>query len=199
MVNYVYQPETLGDHLAIYLVPSLQPTHHLKKDHIVMIYHHETLIGVNIFQPLRIFPNLKNGIIRQLSLEQVATFNRYFHQHGISLVLPTFQSGFTIGEITSIEAHPDADALWICQVILGDANIQVVTNSTKVKPKQKVVVALPGAMLLDGQIIEEGMMMKEKSQGMFCSQKTLGMLPETQVGVYILPENAPIGKDFYGQ
>ncbi len=199
MVNYVYQPMTLGDSLAIYLQPALQATHHVKKDNVVMVYHQETLIGINLNHPLKILPTLQNGIIRHLSQEQIEILNEYFRKNGISLVLPPFQSGFTIGEIISIEAHPDADALWICQVNLGLVNIQVVTNSAKLKPKNRIVVALPGAMLLDGQLIEEGMMMKEKSQGMFCSQKTLGIVPETQMGVFVLPENTRLGKDFYGQ
>ncbi len=199
MVNYVYQPLTLGDQLAIYLNPSLQPTHHVLKDNIVMIYHLDQLIGLNVQQPLKILPMLSSGIIRRLSKQNIDTLNQHLSKKGVSFVLPNFQSGFMIGEITNVEAHPDADILWICQVNLGAVSIQVVTNSTKVKPKHRIVIARPGAMLLDGQVIEEGLMMKEKSQGMFCSQKTLGIAPETQVGVFILPEDAPIGKDFYGQ
>jgi hypothetical protein len=53
-------------------------------------------------------------------------------------------------------------------------------------------------MLLDGQVLQEGMMLKVLSQGMFCSEKTLGITPETQVGVYLLDLQRPIGKDFYG-
>ena len=199
MVNYVYQPLTLGDQLAIYLNPSLQPTHHVLKDNIVMIYHLDQLIGLNVQQPLKILPMISSGIIRRLSKQNIDTLNQHLSKKGVSFVLPNFQSGFMIGEITNVEAHPDADTLWICQVNLGAVSIQVVTNSTKVKPKHRIVIARPGAMLLDGQVIEEGLMMKEKSQGMFCSQKTLGIAPETQVGVFILPEDAPIGKDFYGQ
>jgi tRNA-binding EMAP/Myf-like protein len=41
-------------------------------------------------------------------------------------------------------------------------------------------------------------MLKVLSQGMFCSEKTLGITPETQVGVYLLDPQRPIGKDFYG-
>ena len=199
MVNYVYQPLTLGDQLAIYLNPSLQPTHHVLKDNIVMIYHLDQLIGLNVQQPLKILPMLSSGIIRRLSKQNIDTLNQHLSKKGVSFVLPNFQSGFIVGEITNVEAHPDADTLWICQVNLGAVSIQVVTNSTKVKPTHRIVIARPGAMLLDGQVIEEGLMMKEKSQGMFCSQKTLGIAPETQVGVFILPEDAPIGKDFYGQ
>lgn len=199
MVNYVYQPLTLGDQLNIYLQPFLQPTHHLKKHSIVMIYHQDQLIGINLLSPLTLFPNLKQGIIRHFTQLEMDALNQFLLKHDVNVVLPPFHSGFVTGEITHIESHPDADSLWICKVNLESTSIQVITNSTKVKVSNRIVVARPGAMLLDGQIIEEGLMMKEKSQGMFCSQKTLGIFPETQVGVTILPDNTPIGKDFYAQ
>jgi hypothetical protein len=53
-------------------------------------------------------------------------------------------------------------------------------------------------MLLDGQVLQEGMMLKVLSQGMFCSEKTLGITPETQVGVYRLGNKNTIGKEYYG-
>ena len=81
---------------------------------------------------------------------------------------------------------------------IGAKVVQIVTNSQKVKPSHRLVVALPGAMLMDGQVLQEGMMLKVLSQGMFCSEKTLGITPETQVGVYLLDPQRPIGKDFYG-
>ena len=125
--------------------------------------------------------------------------NTLIKNSGITQSLPSFHSGFTIGEITQVETHPDADHLFVCQVNLGQKTIQVVTNSKKVKPLDKVVVALPGTLLNDGTFIQEGMMMQVASQGMFCSEKTLGISPETQVGVFVLPQNAIIGKDFYAQ
>jgi hypothetical protein len=41
------------------------------------------------------------------------------------------------------------------------------------------------------------MMLKVLSQGMFCSEKTLGINPETQIGIYLLGVQIPLGKDFY--
>jgi tRNA-binding EMAP/Myf-like protein len=197
MVNYVYQPLTLGDMLAIYLDQTLPATHHVKKENIVFIYHQDKLIGVNVFQPKTLVDELQQGVIRRMSASAIGILNQKFKQLGINLVLPSFHSGFVVASIQRVEIHPDADALFICQVNIGESVIQIVTNSKKVQPNHRLVVALPGSMLLDGQVLVEGMMLKVISQGMFCSEKTLGINPETQVGVYILDEKISIGKDFY--
>jgi tRNA-binding EMAP/Myf-like protein len=198
MVNYVYQPATMGDMLAIYLEQTLPATHHLKKDKMIFIYHQDKLIGVNVFQPKTLIKDLDQGLIRRMNPASIEVLNQTFHQLGMNVVLPSFQSGFIVSEVQQVEPHPDADALFVCQVNIGTKVIQIVTNSQKVKPSHRLVVALPGAMLRDGQVLQEGMMLKVLSQGMFCSEKTLGINPETQVGVYLLDDQRPIGKDFYG-
>lgn len=199
MVNLVYQPKTLGDILAIYLDPLKPATRLVRGDDAVFIYHHDHLIGINLAHPLRLIPSLQPGIIRQLRSGHWLAIQQRLNSQSITVTLPPFFSGFRIGEITQLELHPDAENLNVCQVSFGQQTLQVVTNSTKVKKNDRIVVALPGAMLLDGQIIQEGLMMNVKSQGMFCSQKTLGIHPETQMGVYVLHSDAVIGKDFYGE
>lgn len=199
MVNWVYQPSTLGDLLALYLQPNLTANRSVRFDDLVLIYHDQTLIGINLYQPKNYLPSLSSGILRQVQAPWIETLNTLLKNAGVTDSLPPFHSGFSIGEITQVETHPDADQLLICQVNLGQKTIQVVTNSKKVKPLDKIVVALPGTLLNDGSFIQEGVMMQVASQGMFCSEKTLGISPETQVGVLVLPQTAIIGKDFYAQ
>lgn len=199
MVNLVYQPKTLGPFLAIYIIPTLEVTHYQQEGDVTKIYHDQTLIGVNIAHPEAKFGALPHGIIRAMPATQYLALQNFLKQPPYQITLPAFDSGFHVGEIIKVEEHPEADALFVTQVNLGDRTIQVVTNSTKITMHMKVVVALPGAMLRDGQVIQEGPMLKVNSQGMFTSQKTLGMTPETQVGVYVLPADAVIGKDFYAQ
>jgi tRNA-binding EMAP/Myf-like protein len=199
MVNYVYQPKTLGPFLAIYFAPLLEVTHHQREADVIKIYHGQTLIGVNIEQPESKFGPLPTGLIRHFNPKQFEAIQQWLKQPPYAISLPAFTSGFRIGKIVKVEEHPEADALYVTAVDFGDQVIQIVTNSQKVKPNTKVVVALPGAMLLDGHLIVEGPMLKVNSQGMLTSQKTLGINPETQTGVYLLPEDAIIGKDFYGQ
>jgi tRNA-binding EMAP/Myf-like protein len=199
MYNLVYQPETLGDYLAIYLHVELPVTRYQSVGGITAIYHQDTLIGINVYNPRSMFTDLTTGIIRRFSPAQFKTLQTILKPLEGQLTLPAFHSGFQVALVREKNDHPDADALFVCQLNLGQRSIQVVTNSRKVKVDDKVIVALPGAMLTDGQLVQEGMMMKMPSQGMLCSEKTLGINPETQVGVMILPAIAVIGKDAYDQ
>ena len=53
--------------------------------------------------------------------------------------------GLIVGEVKSVEKHPNADRLNITQVDLGeDENYTIVCGAPNVKKGQKVVVAKPG-------------------------------------------------------
>ena len=49
-----------------------------------------------------------------------------------------------VGEILSIDRHPDADKLVICQVNVGDETLQIVTGAPNVHVGDKVPVVLDG-------------------------------------------------------
>ncbi|MEE9325701.1 MAG: phenylalanine--tRNA ligase subunit beta [Cocleimonas sp.] len=103
-----------------------------------------------------------------------------------------------VGQIKSIEQHPDADRLQVCQVDVGaDENIQIVTNAS-VTEEQKVPVAMIGAKLpeADGKVfkIKKSKLRGVLSQGMFCGSETLGM-GDTGEGLLEIPEDAQIGVD----
>ena len=105
-------------------------------------------------------------------------------------------SAFTnvvVGQIKSIEAHPDADRLRVCQVdVAADEFIQIVTNAM-VDVDQKVPVAMIGAQLpeSDGKIfkIKKSKLRGVLSQGMFCGSETLGM-DDTGEGLLAIPADA---------
>ena len=112
-----------------------------------------------------------------------------------------------IGQVKSIEKHPDADKLVICQVDIGTETIQIVTGAPNVTEGAKVPVVLDGGKVAgghDGNRAEGGIKIKKgklrgiESNGMMCSIEELGstrdmfpLAPEN--GLYILPEDAPIG------
>jgi len=110
-------------------------------------------------------------------------------------------SAFTnvvVGQIKSIEQHPDADRLRVCQVdVGGNELIQIVTNASVVTD-QKVAVAMIGAQLpeSDGKIfkIKKSKLRGVLSQGMFCGSETLGM-GEAGEGLLEIPANAVLGAD----
>lgn len=113
-----------------------------------------------------------------------------------------------IGQVKSIEKHPDADKLVICQVDIGTETIQIVTGAPNVSEGCKVPVVLDGGKVAgghDGSKTEGGIKIKKgklrgvESNGMMCSIEELGsnrdmfpLAPEN--GLYILPEDAPVGE-----
>ena len=116
-----------------------------------------------------------------------------------------------IGQIKTIEKHPDADKLIICQVDIGTETIQIVTGAPNVKEGDKVPVVLDGGKVAgsahgEGALPEEGIKIKAgklrgvPSNGMMCSIEELGstrdMYPEApEYGIYIFPEDAKVGAD----
>ena len=113
-----------------------------------------------------------------------------------------------IGQIVSIEKHPDADKLIICQVNIGSEMVQIVTGAQNVKESDKVPVVLDGGRVAgghDGNITPGGIKIKKgklrgiESCGMLCSIEELGstkeMYPEApENGIYIFPEDAVVGE-----
>ena len=113
-----------------------------------------------------------------------------------------------IGQIASIEPHPDADKLVICKVNIGSETIQIVTGATNMKEGDKVPVVLDGGKVAgghDGSRTKGGIKIKKgklrgiDSFGMMCSIEELGstrdMYPDApEDGLYILPADAPVGE-----
>ena len=118
-------------------------------------------------------------------------------------------SGIVIGQIKSIEPHPDADKLIVCQVDVGTKTIQIVTGAPNVHVGDKIPVVLDGGSVAgnhDGKMTPGGIRIKKgklrgvESDGMLCSIEELGstreMYPEApEYGIYIFPEDAVVGED----
>ncbi len=103
-----------------------------------------------------------------------------------------------IGKIEKIEQHPDADKLVVCQVNIGDEEIQIVTGAKNVFVGAIVPVALNGSTLAGGLKIKKGKLRGVVSNGMFCSVEELGYskedFPEApQDGIYIFDSELKLG------
>ena len=104
------------------------------------------------------------------------------------------------GKILQIDKHPDADKLVVCQVDMGDEQLQIVTAATNVRVGQIVPVAVHGAHLPGGTKIKRSKLRGVLSNGMFCSAHEFGfddslLLPEEREGIWILPPDTPLGVD----
>ena len=111
-----------------------------------------------------------------------------------------------VGEVLSVEKHPDADKLVVCQVNVGTETVQIVTGAPNIPVGSKgqyVPVVLDGGKVAgghdggplpeDGVKIKAGKLRGVPSNGMMCSIEELGsdhnaypLAPES--GIYIFDE-----------
>lgn len=108
-----------------------------------------------------------------------------------------------VGYIAKKEPHPDSDHMSLCQVEVGDKNVdeqgnpaplQIVCGATNFNQGDKVVVAMIGAQFGDFKI-KKSKLRGVESYGMNCSFKELGLATQSE-GIAILPEDAPVGMPF---
>ena len=107
--------------------------------------------------------------------------------------------GLVIGEVVECENHPDSDHLHICKVDIGNEVLQIVCGAPNVRKGLKVIVALSGTKLPDGEI-KKSTIRGQESNGMLCSIAELGveskfLKDEDKDGIHELPADAPIGKE----
>lgn len=100
-----------------------------------------------------------------------------------------------IGEVLSVEKHPDADKLNVAKVNVGNEELQIVCGAPNLKTGQKVPVALVGAILPGNFKIKEAEIRGIKSCGMICAEDELG-LSDYHDEIIVLSPDAPIGEKF---
>lgn len=106
-------------------------------------------------------------------------------------------TNIVVGYVESRVDHPDSDHLSICMVNIGSGVLQIVCGAPNVRAGQKIMLALPGAVL-PGGTIKKGVIRGVESNGMICSLGEVNLehkfIPEEfQNGIYVLDENAPLG------
>lgn len=113
-----------------------------------------------------------------------------------------------VGKVLSIEKHPDADKLIVCQVDIGAAEpIQIVTGAPNIVVGAMCPTVLDGGKVAgghdggelpaDGIRIKAGALRGVQSNGMMCAIEELGssrdLYPEApENGVYIFPADADV-------
>ena len=117
---------------------------------------------------------------------------------------PAFQ-GVVVASVVSVEPHPDADRLRVCQVDDGSGRLLgIVCGAPNVRAGIKVPMARVGAELppaTDGGEpfrIKLGKIRGVQSEGMLCSAREL-KLSDDHGGLLILDDGAPVGMDLREQ
>ena len=111
--------------------------------------------------------------------------------------------GLVIGEVLTCEEHPNSDHLHITTVnVGGEAPLQIVCGAPNVAAGQKVVVAVNGTKLYDGDecfTIKRSKIRGVESNGMICAEDEIGIGTDHN-GIIVLPADAVVGtlaKDYY--
>ncbi|MCD7872695.1 MAG: phenylalanine--tRNA ligase subunit beta, partial [Clostridiales bacterium] len=115
-----------------------------------------------------------------------------------------------VGQIKSLERHPDSDHLWICKVDTGgDCDEQIVTGAQNLSKGDFVPAALPGATVFNRkdhciEKIKKGKLRGIESNGMLCSLDELGLTLNdfpyaAEDGIFVLGEDCErvAGKDIH--
>ena len=102
-----------------------------------------------------------------------------------------------IAEVVSIEPHPDADKVRLCQVVYDDARslVDVVCGAWNFDVGAIVPFAKPGAVLPGGFEIGRRKIRGVQSNGMICSERELE-IGDDAAGILVLDTDAPVGADF---
>ena len=108
-------------------------------------------------------------------------------------------SEVVVARVESLEKHPDADKLNVCQVTDGTETRQIVCGASNVRegliiPLAKIGAVLPGPGPGETWKIKPAKLRGVESSGMLCSEKELG-LADSAEGLMELPGDAPIGQD----
>lgn len=111
--------------------------------------------------------------------------------------------GLVIGEVLTCEEHPNSDHLHITTVNVGGAEpLQIVCGAPNVAAGQKVVVAVNGIKLYDGDecfTIKRSKIRGVESNGMICAEDEIGIGTD-HAGIIVLPADAVVGtpaKEYY--
>jgi phenylalanyl-tRNA synthetase beta chain len=110
-----------------------------------------------------------------------------------------FTPGWTdvvIGRVEHIEPHPNADAVRVTRVDLGNGELQqIICGAWNFDEGAVVPVAVPGAVLPGGFEIGTRTIRGVDSHGMICSERELG-LGDVHEGIMVLDADAPLGVPF---
>ena len=102
-------------------------------------------------------------------------------------------TGVVVGEVLTVEQHPDADRLRVTTVNIGSGEpLQIVCGAPNVRVGMKAPVATIGAVLPGDFKIKKGKLRGIESQGMLCGASEIDLEDKID-GLLELPSDAPVG------
>ncbi len=102
-------------------------------------------------------------------------------------------TGVVVGEVLTVDQHPDADRLRVTTVNIGSGEpLQIVCGAPNVRVGMKAPVATIGAVLPGDFKIKKGKLRGVESQGMLCGASEIDLEDKID-GLLELPADAPVG------
>lgn len=199
-MNIFYNKPGVGDVLLIQLTPEkTQKVITETNGDVTQVKDAQTneVLAINIFE----FSKYKELDVQgnvPLTAEIVEAVQQILTKNDVSFNLEVDLSPkFVVGHVDSLEQHPNADKLKVCQVNVGESTLQIVCGAPNVEAGQKVVVAKVGAVMPSGMVIKDAELRGVASSGMLCSARELAIpnAPEVK-GILILNEQKEVGSEF---
>ncbi len=104
--------------------------------------------------------------------------------------------GLYVAEVLTCEPHPDSDHMHVCTVNVGQGEpLQIVCGAPNVAAGQKVIAAVVGTKLYDGDecfTIKRSKLRGVESFGMLCAEDEIG-IGNDHSGIIVLPADAKVG------
>ncbi|MBV9212527.1 MAG: phenylalanine--tRNA ligase subunit beta, partial [Actinobacteria bacterium] len=102
-------------------------------------------------------------------------------------------AGFVVGRVELVAPHPSADRLAVCVVDDGSPSPRtIVCGAPNVATGQSVAVALPGALMPNGEPLEEATLRGITSSGMILAEDEVG-IGDDHAGIMVLADGAAPG------
>lgn len=170
-----------------------------EKDNVTVVKDEDgKVIGYNFFKVSDFldYDKLPNGEVHPTQ-ELVDTLNKKIAEAGFDGKLELGKPTLVYGYVETCEAHPDSDHLHVTTVDVGGEKHQIVCGAPNITQGQKVVVALPGTLMPNGQQIWPGELRGVDSYGMICSARELGLPHAPQKrGIMVVPDSFKAGDEF---
>ncbi len=191
VIHAFYNPEHVGDVLLCKIRNEDCFQYESNGDLTTLYNENKDVVGYNIFHISCYLDDLVTGI-NFLSQKDLDILHDQFGIEG------TCSKDIVVGQVLSLEEHPDSDHLHICQVDVKDEVLQIVCGAPNVDKGQKVVVAKIGAVMPDGKFIEPSSLRGVQSDGMLCAARELYLPGAPNVrGILVLDDTYEVGDDFF--
>lgn len=198
-MNAFYNKQGIGDVLLVQLQTETPEKIHTDENGDVTLIKDGsgTITGFNLFNASQYISVPETGTI-DVSEQLVTELQNALEKNSIDFLLEVdLTPKFVVGFVESMEKHPNADKLNVCQVNVGGEQLQIVCGAPNVEAGQKVVVAKVGAVMPSGLLIKDAELRGVASSGMICSAKELA-LPDApqEKGILVLKDDEEIGSLF---